>query len=88
MCCGGGEAGHDVGAGYAPIRASVQQVSGAIVVQDLHAAAVGQCPVGEIRLPAFVGLLDGKAAVRAFGAFAGRRGHQAVVVQDAPDGRG
>jgi hypothetical protein len=56
-------------------------------VQDLHAAAISQRPVGEIGLPAFVGLISGEAAVGAFRAFTWLRGDQGVVVQDAPNRR-
>ncbi len=57
-------------------------------VEDLHVAAVGQCPMGEVRLPTLVGLGSGEADVGAFGPFARLRSDQAVVVQDAPNRRG
>ena len=57
-------------------------------VQDFYAAAISQGPVSEVGLPAFVGLLGGKAVIGAFGAFTRLGCDQAVVVQDAPDGRG
>ena len=44
--------------------------------------------MGEVGLPAFIGLGGGKASVGACGALARLRGDQAVVVQDASDGRG
>ena len=86
MCGGGGEAGHDVRAGHAPICGAGQQVAGVVVepVQDLDAASIGQGPVREVGLPALVGLLGGKAVIGAFGAFTRLRGDQAVMVQDAP----
>ena len=67
-----------------------QQVSGVVVepVEDLDVGAVGQLPVGEVGLPAFVGLGGFEAVIGAAGAFAWLRGDQAVVVQDAPDRRG
>jgi hypothetical protein len=54
-------------------------------VEDLHIAAVSQAPVGEVRLPAFVGLFGGEAVIGAAWSFAWLRGDQAVVAQDAPD---
>ena len=39
-------------------------------VEDFDLGAVGQGPVGEVGLPAFVGLVGGEAVVGAFGAFA------------------
>ena len=45
-------------------------VAGVVVdeVEDLYVGAVGQPPVGEFGLPAFVGLLGGEADVGRFGA--------------------
>lgn len=54
-------------------------------VEDFGVGAVGQGPVREVRLPAFVGLFGGESGVGAFGAFAWLWGDQAVVVQDGPD---
>ena len=64
-----------------------KQISRVIVepVEDLDFGAVGQLPVGEVGLPALVGLGGLEAVVGAFGAFAWLWGDQAVVVQDAPD---
>ena len=72
------------------IGGAVQQVSGVVVepVEDFGISAISQSPVGEIGLPALVGLVGGKAAVGAFRAFAWLRGDQAVMAQDAADGRG
>jgi hypothetical protein len=56
-------------------------------VEDLDVAAVGQGPVGDIGLPAFIGLLGLETDVGAFGPFTRPRGDQGVVVQDAPDRR-
>ena len=45
------------------IGGAIQQVSGVVVepVEDLGVGAIGQGPMGEIGLPAFVGLVGGKA---------------------------
>ena len=87
---GVGEAGDNVGARDAAVGDAGQQVAGVVIepVEDFGVGAIGELPVGEVRLPAFVGLGGFKAAVRALGAFAWLRGDQAVVVQDAPDRRG
>ena len=57
-------------------------------VEDFGVAAVGQCPMGEVGLPAFIGLFGGEAAIGAAGPFTGLWGDQAVVMQDAADRRG
>ena len=46
-----------------------EKVSGVIVepVDDLHSAAVGELPVGEVRLPALVGLVGLESPIRPFG---------------------
>ncbi|VBA39925.1 hypothetical protein LAUMK136_03230 [Mycobacterium attenuatum] len=66
---------------------AAQQVAGVLVVpvEDFDVGAVGQGPVGEVGLPAFVGLFGGKAVVGTARPFTRLRGDQAVVVQDAPD---
>jgi hypothetical protein len=50
-------------------------VAGVIVepVEDLHMGGIGEPPVGEVGLPAFVGLFGGKADVGRLGAFVGLR---------------
>ena len=47
---GNGEVGNDVGAGHAPIGGAGQQKPGVIIepVENFHATAISQCPVGEI----------------------------------------
>jgi hypothetical protein len=57
-------------------------------VEDLCVGAVGQSPVGEVGLPAFVGLFGGEPDVGALGALTWLGLDQAVVVQDAADGGG
>ena len=86
---GGGETGDDVRAGHAVIGGAIQQVLGVVVepVEDLGISAISQSPMREIGLPALVGLIGGKANVGAFRAFAWLRIDQAVMAQDAADGR-
>lgn len=55
--------------------------------QDLHVAAVGQRPVGEVRLPGLVGLFGGEPAQGRAGAFAWFGVDQAGGGDDPPDGR-
>lgn len=52
------------GSGDFGVGGEVEQVAGVVVdeVQDLHAGAPGQGPVGEVGLPHFVGLGGGEAA--------------------------
>ena len=59
----------DDGAGDAAVGGDREGVAGVVVepVEDLHVGAVGQPPVGEVGLPAFVGLLGGEADVGRFG---------------------
>jgi hypothetical protein len=37
-------------------------------VEDFHVGAVGQCPVGDVESPTFVGLLGGEPQIAALGA--------------------
>jgi hypothetical protein len=46
-------------------------------VEDLDVGAVGQLPVGDVEVPAFVGLLGDEADIAAFGAFVRLRGDEA-----------
>ena len=83
------EAGDHVGPGHAVVGGGGQQVSGVVVepVEDLDFTAIGQLPVGEIGLPALVGLGGFKSVVGAAWTFTWLGGDQPVVVQDAPDRR-
>jgi hypothetical protein len=56
-------------------------------VQDLHVQAVGQGPVGDVALPAFVGLLGGEADVAGLGALVRLRADEPAGAQDPPDRR-
>jgi len=58
------EGGDDVGAGDRAAWDAAQTQPGVVVeqVEDLHAGAVGELPMGGVGLPAFVGLVGGKAS--------------------------
>ena len=85
-----GERGDHVVASDPPEDGAAEQVAGVIVEPgaDLDLTAVGQAPVGEVRLPDLVGrrsLEPDPGAARALA----RLGHdESGGVQDAPDGRG
>jgi hypothetical protein len=86
---GGGVAvgGGDVGGLEHGSGGAGQAESGVVVedVQDLHIGAAGQAPVGDVGLPAFVGLLGGEAGVGGFGPLVRLRGDEPAGGQDAPD---
>ena len=71
----------DDGAGDAAVGGDRERVAGVVVepAQDLDVGAVGEPPVGEVGLPAFVGLVGGEADVGRLGRFcgAGRPGRRA-----------
>ena len=54
-------------------------------VQDLHVQAVGQGPVGDVGLPAFVGLLGREAQVAGLGPLVRLRGDEPASGQDPPE---
>jgi hypothetical protein len=54
-------------------------------VEDLHVGAVGEGPVGDVELPALVGLLGGEPQIAALGALVGLGGDEALGGQDPPD---
>jgi hypothetical protein len=56
-------------------------------VEDLHVGVIGQRPVSDVQLPAFVGLFGGEADVAAFGAFVWLGSDEASGAQDPPDRR-
>jgi hypothetical protein len=70
--------------------AAAQQVTGVVVepVDDLRVGAAAQGPVGEVGLPALVGLGGLEAPAGGAGPFAGLGGNQAGGVQDPADRRG
>jgi hypothetical protein len=90
LVAGGQEGLHDSITGDGRVGGAAQEVSGVVVepVEDLRVGAVGQAPVGEVRLPALVGLGCLEASVGGAGAFAGFGLDQAGGVQDASDGGG
>ena len=59
----------DDGAGDAAVGGDRQRVAGVVVepVEDLHMGAVGEPPVGEVGLPALIGLLGGEPDIRRLG---------------------
>ena len=85
--CGGEEGVDDVVAGDRGVGGAAEQVAGVVVepVEDLDVGAVGEAPVGEVGLPALVGLGGVEAAVGGAGSFAWLGDDQAGGVQDAAD---
>ena len=77
----------DDGAGDAAVGGDRQGVAGVVVepVEDLDVGAVGEPPVGEVGLPAFVGLFGGEADVGGLRAFLRLRGDQPGRAQVAVD---
>ncbi len=65
------EFGDDDGAGDAVVGGDRDRVAGVVVepAEDFDVGAVGEPPVGEVGLPAFVGLFGGEADVGRFGPF-------------------
>jgi hypothetical protein len=56
-------------------------------VQDLHLAVVGQGPMGDVQLPALVGLLGHEPHIAALGPLVRLGGDEPAGVQDPPDRR-
>ena len=54
-------------------------------VQDLHLAAIGEAPMGDVGLPALVGLLGAEPLPRRPGPFLRLRHHEPAADQDPPD---
>ena len=73
LLCGFGEFGQDYGCGDAPVCGDGDGVAGVVVdpAEDFDVGAAGEAPVGEVGLPAFVGLFGGEADVGRFGPFVG-----------------
>ena len=69
---------HDDGSGDAAVRGDRECVAGVVVEpgEDFGVGLVGEPPVGEVGLPAFVGLVGGEADVGGLGAFRRCRCHQ------------
>ena len=65
------ELGQHDGAGDAPMGGGRERVAGVVVdpVEYFYVGVIGEPPVGEVGLPALVGLFGGKADVGGFGAF-------------------
>ena len=66
-----GEIVDDIGPGDGGVDGAGEQQPGVVVepVQDLHIGAVGESPVGEVRLPGLVGLIGLQAEIGRFGSF-------------------
>jgi hypothetical protein len=77
----------DVGAFEHGAGDAGQAESGVVVddVEDLDVCAVGQRPVGDVGLPALVGLLGFEAEVGALRSLVRLGGDEASVGQDPPD---
>ena len=87
---GGGSVDDDQVAGDRGVGGAAEQVAGVVIepVQDLDIGAIGERPVGEVGLPALVGLGRCEAAVGGPWSFAGLGNDEPGGVQDASDGRG
>jgi len=81
------ELGQHDGSGDAAMHGDRERVAGVVVdpVEDLHVSAIGQPPVGEVRLPALVGLLGGKPDIGGLGAPLRCRCHQACGAEVTVD---
>ncbi|SON64043.1 hypothetical protein MSIMFI_05575 [Mycobacterium simulans] len=81
------EFGPDDGASDAGVGGQGKGVAGVVVepVEDFNVGVVCQPPVGEVGLPAFVGLFGGKADVGGLGPALGCGGDQAGCGQVAVD---
>ena len=77
----------DVMAGDGAVGGAGQQETGVVVepVEDLHVGAVGEVPVGEVGLPAFVGLGGFEPVIGALGRLRGCGVISPAVMQDAAD---
>jgi hypothetical protein len=75
-------------AGDAAVGGDREGIAGVVVeaVEDLDMAAISKPPVGEVGLPAFVGLFGGKTDVGGLGTLLGLRGDQPGRLQVAVDG--
>ena len=75
-------------AGDAAMHGDRECLAGVVIepVEDLHIRLVGQPPVGEVRLPALIGLLGGKPDVGGFGPLLRGGGDQTGRAQVPMDG--
>ena len=85
---GFGEFCQDDGGGDAAVCGHGDGVAGVVVdpAEDFDVGAAGEAPVGEVGLPAFVGLFGGESDVGAFGPFVGCGCDEAGGVEVAADG--
>jgi hypothetical protein len=65
------ELGQHDGSGDAPMGGDRERVAGVVVdpVEYFYVGVIGEPPVGDVGLPALVGLFGGKPDVGGFGAF-------------------
>lgn len=78
---------HDDVAGHGGVGGAADEVAGVVVepVEDLDIGAVGQPPVGEVGLPALVGLGGFELSVGGAGSFPRFGDDQAGLVEDPAD---
>lgn len=79
----------DVGSGVGHLGGDGQQVAGVVIeeVEDLHAGAVGEEPVGDIGLPTFVREVGFEAGVGTLRSFLRLGSDETCLMEDAADGR-
>lgn len=84
---GGQEVFGDGVAGDRGVGGAGEEVAGVVVepVEDLHVGAVGQAPVGEVGLPALVGLGGFEAPIGGAGSFPWFGNNEVSAVQDPAD---
>lgn len=88
VCDGVAELGKDDYSGDAVVGGDGERVAGVVVepAQDFGVGLVGEPPVGEVGLPAFIGLLGGEADVGRTRALLRGRGDQPGCGQVTVDG--
>jgi hypothetical protein len=81
------ELGQHDWSGDAAMRGDRERVAGMVVdpVEDLDVGVIGQPPVGEVGLPALVGLFGGKPDIGGLGAPLRCRCHQAYGAEVTVD---
>jgi len=88
VLCGFGEFVDDDGCGDACVCGDGDGVAGVVVdpAEDFGVVASFEPPVGEVGLPAFIGLFGGEADVGRFGSFVGAGFYEAGGVEVSADG--
>jgi hypothetical protein len=88
---GSGQEGGDYGLASDPSTGEAgEQVAGVVVelADDLYTGAVGELPMGEVRLPALVGLVGFESPIRAFRSLLRFRADQPRSGENTTDGGG